>query len=75
MLKSKESLEVEYLGGEKLQISEYENKMCNFYLIKKVSDKGEDYSIESNDYFITKEARRMRGHRSISYDKCEIVVF
>ena len=35
MLKSKESLEVEYLGGEKLQISEYENKMCNFYLIKK----------------------------------------
>ena len=75
MLKSKESLEVEYLGGEKLQISEYENKMCNFYLIKKVSDKGEDYSIESNDYFITKESRRMRGHRSISYDKCEIVVF
>lgn len=34
MLLNSKGIKVEYLGSEQLQISETENKKCNFYSVK-----------------------------------------
>lgn len=74
MIKNQKYLDIEYLGSEKIQVSEYENKICNFYLIKREEDTDRYYNICNKDYFIIKDSKRIKENRSISYEECEMVV-
>ena len=75
MFKNQEYLGVEYLGRDNIKISEYEKKICNFYLIKNSKDTEGYYTINNKDYFILKEANRLKENRNILYEECEIVIF
>lgn len=75
MLKNQESLGIEYLGRDNIKISEYEKKVCHFYLIKNNKNTEDYYTINNKDYFILKEAKRVRENRNIVYEECEVVIF
>ncbi len=75
MLKNQEYLGVEYLGRDNIQISEYEKKICHFYLIKNSKNTEGYYTINNKDYFILQEAKRLKEDRDIFYEECEIVIF
>lgn len=74
-MKNKEYLGVEYLGRDNIQISEYEKKICNFYLIKNSKNTEAYYTINNKDYFILQEAKRLKENRNILYEECKIVIF
>lgn len=75
MLKNQKSLGIEYLGRDNIKISEYEKKVCNFYLIKNSKDTESYYTINNKDYFILQESKRVKEKRNILYEECEIVIF
>lgn len=74
MLNNKEDLCIEYLGSDNIQLSSYEHKLCNFYLIKNNKHRDKNYTISNNDYFILKDLKRIKENKNIFYEECEIVV-